>query len=348
MADDPSDKSQEQPKPEMLKPQQDNANKMAEGQSGDDKGSGPKAATVLRPRHAAYRPSHRATFVGLAVVAVILAINAGVIFFLVKGQQKDNSKADQGEVTINQSVLDGLGVNRSSPGQEGVELTINPDARFNGKVQIGGDVAVGGQLKLNNTFSAPSGSFGQLQGGNTAVSQLNVNGASSLTNVAVRGELAVNGITRLQGPVTMSQLLTVNNLNVSANLAVGGTLSVNGFYTTNLEVGGSLTIGGRIVTRGAAPGVSAGGALGSNGTVSISGSDAAGTVAANVGAGAGSGIVANVSFRNRYASTPRIVVTPVGAGVNGVYVNRSASGFSIGVNSPMPPGGFAFDYIVMQ
>lgn len=345
MADDQSSESKDQPKeapaPEMLKPQQENADKA-------EAGGKLAVKAVLRPRHAAYRPSHKATFIGLAVVAVILAINAGAIILIVKGQDNEKAQTSQGEVTINQGVLDSLGVNRSSIGREGIELTVNPDARFNGKLQIGGDVSVAGQLKLNNSFTAPSGSFGTLQGGNTALSELNVNGNTSLSNVAVRSELSVNGITRLQGPVTMSQLLTVNNLNVSNNLSVGGVFTANAFHAGSLTVDSTLTIGGRIITRGAAPSVSAGGALGSNGTVSISGSDAAGTVAANVGAGASSGIVANVTFRSRYSSTPRVVVTPVGAGVNGVYVNRSATGFSIGVNSAMPPGGFAFDYIVMQ
>jgi hypothetical protein len=42
-----------------------------------------------------------------------------------------------------------------------------------------------------------------------------------------------------------------------------------------------------------------------------------------------------------------VVVTPVGIGVK-FYINRSPSGFTIGVSEAMPPGSFAFDYIVMQ
>jgi hypothetical protein len=38
----------------------------------------------------------------------------------------------------------------------------------------------------------------------------------------------------------------------------------------------------------------------------------------------------------------------VGAGIGSVYVNRTIGGFSIGVNGPIAPGGYAFDYIVMQ
>lgn len=353
MADEPSSESKNQkepPAPEVLKPQSDKkADDPAEEQPKAGATAGTSKASLLRPRHGTYRPSHKATFIGLGVVVLILVINAGVIAFVIKGQSKSKSEAEQGQVTISQGVLDQLGVNRSAVGTAGVELTVNPDARFNGKLQVGGDVSIAGRLQLNNTFSASSANFAQLQAGNTALAQLNVNGNTSLSNVAVRNELAVTGITRLQGPVTVSQLLTVNNLNVSNNLAVGGVLSSNGFHTSNLVTDSTLTIGGHIITRGAAPGISPGNALGSNGTVSISGSDAAGTVAANIGVGAGSGIVANVTFRRAYDSTPRVVITPVGGGINGsVYVNRSARGFSIGINGSMPPGGFAFDYIVMQ
>ena len=82
-------------------------------------------------------------------------------------------------------------------------------------------------------------------------------------------------------------------------------------------------------------------------TVSISGNDASGTVAVNIGTGTRSGIVANISFVHQYGSTPHVVVTAVGSGASDVYVNRNANGFSIGVSS-IVTGGHAFDYIVMQ
>jgi len=110
----------------------------------------------------------------------------------------------------------------------------------------------------------------------------------------------------------------------------------------------TLTIGGHVITRGAAPGVGPGSALGANGTVSISGNDASGTVAANIGTGGGNGILAQVAFRSQYSNTPHVVVTTVGSGMGSVYVSRTAWGFSIGVNGAVAPGGYAFDYIVMQ
>jgi hypothetical protein len=149
--------------------------------------------------------------------------------------------------------------------------------------------------------------------------------------------------------VTVSQLLTVNNsVNILGSLAVGGTLTVRNFQASSLVSDTTLTIGGHIITRGNAPGVSAGPAVGSNGTVSISGNDAAGTIGVNTGTGAGGGILANVSFRATYGTTPHVVVSIVGAGAGSIYTSRTASGFSVGVNGALAPGGYAIDYIVMQ
>jgi cytoskeletal protein CcmA (bactofilin family) len=285
----------------------------------------------------------------LAVVIVIFAVNAGVIFFVLKGKTKPATNADQGQVTISQSSLDKLGVNRGSVGDSGVELSINPDTRFKGQVQVGGDVTVAGQFKLNSKFTATDASLAKLQAGDTSLTQLNVNGDGTLSNLNLRKDLTVTGTTRLQGVVTIAQLLTINNnLNVTGSLAVGGTLSARGFQAGNLVSDTTLTIGGHVITRGNAPNVGPGNALGSNGTVSISGNDASGTVAANIGVGASAGVIANVSFKAQYSNVPHVVVSPVGAGIGSVYVTRTVGGFSIGVNGPVPAGGYSFDYIVMQ
>ena len=331
------------PSPEVLKPQEDTP---APQDSGADTGGQKKPPRRLR--RGTYRPSHKATFIGLAVVAGILAINIGVVFFLMRGNGEDGGAVNRDEVTLSSANLDKLGVSRNNVSEQGIELVVGPNSRFNGKVVMGSDVSVAGQLKLNSKFTASDASLARLEAGNTSISELTVNGNGTLSSLTLRQDLTVPGTTRLQGPVTMSSLLTVNNsVNVAGNLSVGGTLSARSFQASSLVSDTTLTVGGHIVTRGFAPGVSAGGAIGSNGTVSISGNDASGTVAVNAGVGSGGGIVASVTFRNPYSSTPHVVVTAVGAGATDVYVNRTSNGFSIGV-SGLSVGGHAFDYIVMQ
>jgi len=344
---EPKSQTAETPEPEALKPRVDDA---APSKSGTAPVTHvpPAPPTGKRPKHRNYRPSHKATFIGAAVVIVILVVNAGILAFVLKNQTKTIEVGANGDVTVSPSVLKKLGVNSSTLGSAGVQLVVDPDAQFKGKVSIAGNLAASGQVQVNGKITGSDASLTQLEAGNTALSQLNVNGSSTLSSLNLRNGLVVTGATQLQGAVTISQLLTVNNsLNVSGNLAVGGTLSANAFSARNLASTSTLTIGGHIITGGSTPAIGPGPGIGSNGTVSISGNDAAGTVAVNIGAPGGNGVVAQVAFRTQYGSTPHVVVTAVGANAGSFYITRSVGGFSIIVSS-LPPGGYSFDYIVEQ
>ncbi|MEO5691352.1 MAG: hypothetical protein ABIQ64_04150 [Candidatus Saccharimonadales bacterium] len=326
------------PKPEELQPASAGSSTIQE----------PSLKTGMKSRRVAYRPSKRATLLGLGVVIAILAVVSGGLFFLIRGQGGLQAALFGDQVTISQGALESLGVSKNQVSTQGAELVVGPNARFNGKVRLGGDVSIAGQLQLNNALSASSANLATLQAGTVTLGQFNASGDGTVGTLNARNDLNIAGTTRLQGPVNVAQLLSVNNnLNVAGNVAIGGSLSVRTFQASSLTSDTTLTIGGHVITRGSAPSVGAGGGVGSNGTVSISGNDASGTVAVNTGVGAGNGIVAQVSFRQAYATTPHVVVTPIGIGVK-FYVNRNPSGFTIGVSEALPPGGFAFDYIVMQ
>lgn len=341
----PEEKPDNSPAPEVLQTQEQVSEAAAEQAA--------STATVtkkdLRPKRAVYKPSHKATLIGLAVVLTIIAVNVGIVIFVLRGQQTAEEQLKAESVTLSPETLSSLGVNRSPVGTGGTELIVGPNSRFQGNVVVGNDVTISGQLNLNNKISATEASLSKLEAGTTSLTQLNVNNDATVSNLNARQDLAVAGVTRLQGSVTMAQLLTVNNnVNITGNAAIGGTLSVRNFQASSLTSDTTLTIGGHIISRGNAPTVTVGGGVGQNGTVSIGGSDAAGTVAVNTGVGASGGIVANVRFARAYSATPRVVVTAVGAGLGSVYITRSAEGFSIGVNGAIAPGGYAFDYIVIQ
>lgn len=333
-------KSSEQPAPEELH---------APGESDSSASQLSQQKVRTQVRRGSYRPSHKATFIGLAVIVLILGINAAVILFVINSAQKDSSDSALEEVTLSNATLEGLGVSRNPVGDLGTELIVGPNSQFKGTVTVSSDVSIAGQLKLNSKFSATDASLARLEAGDTSLTQLNVNGDATASNINLRQDLTVLGAARIQGPLTLSQLLTVNNnVNITGSLAVGGTLSSRTFQAGSLVSDSTLTIGGHIITRGSAPSVSTGGGIGSNGTVSISGNDASGTVAVNVGVGGGNGTLVFVAFRTAYNSTPHVVVTPVGQPVGSFYVNRTATGFSIAVGNGLSPGGYAFDYIVMQ
>lgn len=339
-------KSTKLPEPETLKTQDDNSTPEVTVNTTIGK---PKASKMAR--HVTYRPSHKATFIGLGVVVLILALNAGIIAFVLRGQTSTDSEVSLGGVKISPAVLDTLGVNKTSVGNLGTELVVNPNSKFAGKVTVGGDVNIAGQLTLNSKFSASDASLAKLEAGDTSVAKLNVNGDGTISNLNLRSNLVVVGTTNLQGAVNIGQLLTVNNnLNVTGNLAVGGTLSARGFQASSLVSDTTLTIGGHVITRGSAPSASPGNGLGTGGTISISGNDASGTVGVNIGVGSGGGMLAYVKFVMPYSNTPHVIVSGIGGpGMGNLYINnRSSTGFSIGVNGPIPPGGYAVDYIVMQ
>jgi carbonic anhydrase/acetyltransferase-like protein (isoleucine patch superfamily) len=338
------------PAPEVLQPKDEDTSAKDDGSS-----SSPSSASSVethRPRlaihRAPYRPSHKATFIGIGVVVAILAINAVVIAFVVQGQSQANAQGSQSDVTISPAVLDTLGVSRNAVGDLGTQLVVGPDSTFDGTVTISKDVSIGGELKLNGKLSVSDASLTSLQAGNTSLSKLNVNGEASANSLKLGQNLSVVGTSTLQGQVTIGQLLTVNNNAVIAgNLSVGGTISTASFRANSLTSNTTLTIGGHVISQGNPPSVAGGGALGSNGTVSISGNDAAGTVAVNVGVGASSGVLAQVTFRSQYSSTPHVVVTVVGHSAN-YYINRTSTGFTIVASSPLAAAGYAFDYIVVQ
>ncbi len=341
----------------------------------DDQSSGAPAAEVLKPRaddgsiptteapsttlsatseegkklrRRTYRPSHKATFIALGVVVVILAINAVVLGFVLKSKS-GSSDPGAGQVTISEEVLSKVGVNKSTIGNSGIQLTIDPDTQFNGKLKTAGDVIIGGQLKLNSKFSAADAALAQLEAGKTSLTELNVSGSSTLTDLNIRNKLAVAGATQLQGAVTISSLLTVtNNFNLVGNLAVGGTISTTGFVARNLAATGTLTIGGHVITSGLIPNLGAGNALGSNGTAAINGNDSAGTINIATGVGATAGTIATIAFRTQYNTIPRIVITGVGTGAVFFITNPTVGGFTVNVASGIPPGGYAVNYIVEE
>jgi len=301
----------------------------------------------LKSHRGGYRPSHKATFIGLGVIAAILAVNAGIIIFIMRSSSTTVEKT-QKEVTLSADTLNALGMNKTAVGNQSAELTVGPNSIFNGNVTVAKDMSVAGKLQLNSKFTAAEASLGKLEAGDTALSTLTVNGSATMTNLNLRQDLTVPGASRLEGPVTVSQLLTVNNnVNVTGSLSVGGSLSVHNFEASSLTSDTTLTIGGHVITRGTTPSVTAGSGLGQSGTSTLSGSDTAGGISLGVGANSAGGLLATVKFAQGYSTTPTVVVTAVGQGMN-LYINRNANGFQVYSSNALSPGGYAIDYIVMQ
>lgn len=333
--------------PETLKPRSEDVEKVETTPKDGKVTRSPVTDSERRHRLLAYRPTHKATFIGLAVVIVILGINAAVLGILLKNS---NSKAviTRG-VSISPAVLSKLGVNDAQIGNSNEKLTVDPAAQFNSTVTVAGNVSVGGQLYLNSTLNVTNANLSQLQAGNATINTLNINGAATASTLSVRNNIAVNGTAIFQNDVTVGQLLSVdNNAAVSNNLSVGGQLSANSIASGSLVVSGVITLGSHVVTSGAAPSVSGGAALGSNGSVGIYGDDSAGTINIGVGSGSTYGLVVHLSFRAAFAATPVVVISPAGNYAEFYVANVTTGGFDVNVPIALTAGGYQINYLVEQ
>ncbi|MFO0781553.1 MAG: hypothetical protein U0524_01500 [Candidatus Saccharimonadales bacterium] len=232
---------------------------------------------------------------------------------------------------LTQAALDQIANSDATVGNSQQVLNVQSSAVFAGKVLIKGGLEVAGNLQI---------------GGTIALNDITVSGNSQFGQVQISKNLAVSGDTGIQGALTLAKSLQVNG-----GATFGGPISAPQITTSNLQLNSDLVLTKHIVTGGPSPGRSPGPALGGGGSVSVSGSDTAGTVAINTGGGGNTGCFVTINFSSRYNSTPRVLITPVGAAGGSIayYTNRSTSSFSICTASPAPGGAsFSFDYFVIN
>ncbi|MGH7234611.1 MAG: hypothetical protein ACREF7_04175 [Candidatus Saccharimonadales bacterium] len=337
--------------PETLKQREGEAEPKVESVSKDAKITHtPISEEARKHRLRAFRPSHKATFIGLGVVVAILGINAAVLGYLLTKESANSKAINDHGVSISPGTLSKLGVNDTQIGNSNEKLTVDPAAQFNSSLTVGGDVSIGGALHLNSTLVASNANLSQLQAGNTTANSININGAATASTLSVRNNLAVNGAAIFNNDVTIGQLLSVdNNAAVSNNLSVGGQLSANSIASGSLVVTGSITLGSHIITSGATPSISGGSALGSNGTYGVYGNDASGTINIGIGSGPSGTDVVQVSFRSAYTQTPVVVISPEGNFAEFFVTNLTKSGFEVDTASTLTVGdGYQINYIVEQ
>jgi hypothetical protein len=299
----------------------------------------------------AYRPTHKATFIGIGVVILILGFNALLIGYLLKNENSNSKAISDHGVSISSATLSKLGVNNTQIGNSNEKLTINPAAQFNSYLTVSGNVSIAGQLHLNSTLNATSANLNQLQAGNTTVNSLNISGATTATTLSVRNNLAVNGAAIFQNDVTIGQLLSVdNNAAISNNLSVGGQISANSIAGNSLTVAGILTLGSHVITSGPTPSVSIGTALGGYGSASVYGNDTSGTINIAVGSNpSGGALVVHLAFHSAYSAIPVVVISPMGNYAQFYVSNVSTSGFDVNVGAALSAGsGYQINYIVEQ
>ena len=279
------------------------------------------------------RANNVSTVAAMLLVVLVLGGIGGYVYFAASKKTAAPTKVQV--QTLSPEDIKKLTDVSTSLGDTGQTLNIGAITLFRGKLDVGGDLSVGGRFNAN---------------GPVTLSQLNITGTTALSGLNVGSNLTVGGTTNLLKGLTVAQLLSVNGgLNVSGTASVSA-LNAQSISTQTISIAGPLTIG-HLRTQGPTPGVTAGSGVGGGGTVNISGNDTSGTVNINTGNGTAAGILATVTFRAAFTGGVHVLLTPLtGASAAApVYVTRTAAGFTIRTDSPAPAGSvMAYDYLVTQ
>lgn len=262
-------------------------------------------------------------FAFLLVVAAAIGV---VAYFANRGSSKTLVPTQ----SLSDSTLKQLANSDVTVGQPKQVLNVQSNAVFAGKVLVRDSLEVAGPIQVGGSLSIPG---------------ITVSGSSIFDQVQVNKNLNVAGDSALQG-----QLSVQKSLSVSGSGTFGGNLTAPQITANTLQLNGDLNLTHHITAGGATPGRSTGGALGSGGSASVSGSDTAGSININTGSGASAGCMVTINFTEKFNATPHVLVTPIGSGAAniGYYVNRNTSNFSVCATSPPSNASFGFDYFVLD
>lgn len=268
--------------------------------------------------------------VNVYLLGFILLIVVSLIIVFVVVQSSNKQAAEEKTIStqeLTQEAIDSLSGNEATVGDPKQLLNIESNAVFAGKVLIRDGLDVAGPIKVGGDLSLPG---------------ITVSGKSAFDEVQLNS-LSIAGDTSVQGTLVVQRGLTVNG-----QASFSGSISAPSIITDALSLTGDIQFNRHIDAGGGTPGLSGGGAIGSGGTVTISGTDTAGTVTINFGSGAGPGVLATISFSSNFNGNPHVVISPVGAPAPNAYItNRTTSGFSINTSSGMS-GSVSFDYVVID
>jgi len=266
----------------------------------------------------------------LLLFILIVVISGGLVFVGMQRAKKDSEVPTLGTTPLTKEALEKLKDSEAKVGDPKQTLSIESNTIFSGKVLVKDSLDIAGALKI---------------GGSVNINGLTVSGTSLFDKIQAN-EISISNNSSFQGDVKILKSLTVTQ---GANF--GGTVSVPTLSAQTLNLINDLTFNKHIDAGGSTPTFSSGNALGSGGTVSLSGTDTAGTITVNIGGSPpASGCFLTATFAKAFLATPHVVVSPVNPSASGLnyYVTRTSTQFSLCILSSTPSGSFSFDYIVID
>lgn len=293
--------------------------------SGDKDGSGKKKSSKKKKINLLGFISRLNIYLLFFVFVVVIA---GVIVFIGYQRDRDATVRDGAidSTQLSPEELEQLSGSDARIGDPQQLLTVESNTIFTGQVLVRDNLDVAGQISVGGSLSLPG---------------ITVSGTSSFEEIQANS-LSIAGDTNIQGQFTVD-----GGISVGAGASFGGGVSAPLITTNQLQLDGDLQVTRHIDTGGPTPTATTGGGIGSGGTVSISGSDTAGTVTINPGGGAGNGAMVTITFANSFNGVPHVVASPIGRSVS-YYITRTTNSFTIHVTQAITPGSFAFDYIAFD
>ncbi len=266
----------------------------------------------------------------LLLFALVCVVAGVVIFVSYLNSQKPPVEPNIATQQLSQDTLKQLASTDATVGGASQTLSIQGNAIIAGQTLMRGNLNVAGNLQTG----------GSIQGPNLTISGTSNLGTAQINSLQVAQNVAIQGST------------TMRDLNVSGTSSFSGAMTASQITVSRLILSGNavLQVPNHIAFTGASPSRGATGpALGNGGSASVSGSDTTGTVNINTGSGTAAGCFVRVNFNQAYTTSPRVIVSPVGAGAGATqyYVDRNNSGFSICAAAPAPANQtFSYDYFV--
>lgn len=290
--------------------------------------SGGKGLGGLASRIATRLNVYLLAFILILIIALI------IVFIVINTGNRQASELEQIQTQeLTQEAIDNLTSNEATVGDPKQLLTVESNAVFNGQVLIRDGLDVAGPIKVGGELNLPG---------------ITVSGTSQFDEVLLNA-LSIAGDASVQGTLNVEQ-----NLSVAGEASFGGNISAPSITLDAIQLNGDIAFTRHIDAGGATPSVTRGGSGGSGSTVSISGTDTAGTVTVNIGSGASAGNLATVTFVSAYSGNPHVVITPVSGSPATIrsgdfYLSsRSSTNFTISAASAPSPGGVSFDYVVID
>lgn len=267
----------------------------------------------------------RYVIIFLAVLVVVVLI----IFYIIEKNRNIASITAKNQ-SLSQTTLSQLNANSVAVGGSQETLDIQSNSVFSGSALVKGALQVAGAVTV---------------AGNTTLQNAAISGNTQLNQVA-GNTLTIDGNTTLKGQLVVGQSLTVGGSTTLSGAVNAGKLTVS-----SLQVNGDILIDYHLVTNGLSPSIKlASGPLGTGGTVSINGTDTAGTIDINFGSSVSGNSCVVVSFNKSFATIPSVIISPDGnsSGNSGYNVQaKTVNGYQVCLSATADTNT-SFDYFVID